>query len=51
MERNISRLKYLLMSTFVVCLFNLSACSSEGGGSSGALPQPSVNCGGSSCVE
>ncbi len=53
MNKLLARYKHYLLTACFALLVGLTGCSSDDAatGSTNALPQPSVDCSGSSCVE
>lgn len=52
MNMPVNHLRQLLAVLLLVLVTSLVGCSSDSGtNSSGPLPQPSVDCGGSSCID
>jgi len=49
------RLRHLIVGSLMILLFNIAACSSDTttvvSSTGSALPQPSVDCGGQSCID
>jgi hypothetical protein len=51
MSKTLNIFRHALLAASLVLLFGLTGCSDDASTSGGPLPQPTIDCDGSSCID